>query len=587
MGGNLSERAPKRISDGIANVERGVNSGLAPDLLPRNQLAFAVNMTVRGGFAGTRPGRRKDSLDFDDDEDLQSAFEDGLFQEAEYFSPLMTREGQIIASISGRFFLIRPGSYGSWSATVQEITPTVANSPVLEQAWMVQAEDFMVIQDGESFPIIYDGTTARRANSDEVPIGTRMAYGMGRLWVARGREFEAGDIVNGPSGTATYQFRDAVLKFTENDYIAEGGAFGVPLQSGEITGMRFSANLDTSLGQGELIVFTERAVFAVHVPTDRTEWKNLEIPLQRVAAMPFGATSHGGIVNVNGDLFYRSPDGLRSLIFARREFSAGAYGNLPMSREMRRVLDDNDKKLLKFANGCVFDNRLFMAISPARNVGHGVYHRGIVALDFDLVSSMDQKSPPAYDGLWTGLRVLKILKGEFDGMERCFMFCLSAAGKIELWEQTVDEYCDRPSMADRTRIVGSWETPLLDFTSRFQRKRLETADVWIDGMKETVDFNVKYRPDEYPLWFDWHSWNECADTGNCDVGCSPPLMKQPQYRTRMRLPRPAVVCEQGTEKTANVGYKFQARVEFTGCMRLKAMRVHAEDVQEFPQGECR
>lgn len=564
-----------------------MNSGVSPDLLPRNQLAFATNATCRGGFLATRPGRRKITLTFDDDAALQSAFENGQFQEADFFSPLVSKEGQMITSIGGRLFLIRPSGYQNWSATVQEITPTVANSPVLEQAWMVQAEDFMVIQDGESFPIIYDGTTSRRANADEVPIGTRMAYGMGRLWVSRGREFEAGDIVGGPSGTLTYQFRDAVLKFTENTYIAEGGAFGVPLQSGDITGMRFSANLDTSLGQGELVVFTQEAVFAVNVPADRTTWKNLQIPLQRVASMPFGSTSHGGIVNVNGDLFYRSLDGMRSLIFARREFSAGAYGNLPMSKEMSRVITDNDKRLLGWANGCVFDNRLFMTISPARKVGHGIYHRGIIALDFDLVSSMDGKAPPAYDGLWTGCRVLRMVKGKFDGRERCFLFCLSADSKIELWEQTVEEYCDRPSPTDRTRIVGSFETPLLDFQNRFQRKRLETGDIWLDGIKDTVDLTMKYRPDEYPLWIDWHAWNECADVGNCTTGCTPPLFKLPQYRTRMRLPRPEVDCEQALRKPTREGYKFQARVEFTGCMRMKSMRLHAEDVQEFPQGECR
>jgi hypothetical protein len=582
----MSERSPKRITDGITNVLRGVNSGADPSLIGRNQLAFATNMTMRGGFAGTRPGRRKDTLDFQSDSSAESLWADGLFQGAHYFQPISTGEGQIVVSISGRLFLIRPAQYAAWSAKVQEITITNdANSPVLEQAFMEQAEDFLIVQDGQSKALIYDGAKSRRANSDEIPIGTVMAYGLGRLWVANGREYVAGDIVGGPSGTSSYSYRDAVLKFTENTYLNEGGAFIVPLQSGLITGMEFNANLDTTLGQGELIVSTEQAVFAVNVPADRTQWKNLQIPLQRVAAMPYGATGDRCIVNVNGDTFYRSLDGIRSLVFARREF--GTWGNLPVSREVQRILIDNDKKLFGFCSGVQFDNRLLMLVSPARDVDHGIYHRGCVALDFDLLSGLDGKAPPAYDGLWTGLNILQVVKGMFDGKERCFFFVLNSTGGIELWEQTTEEWADRPTATSKTPIVGAWETPLFDFQDPFGRKRLETADLWIDNLRDSVTFTVKYRPDEYPLWIDWRSWTECADVSNCTLACTPPAIKQPQYRSRMRLPRPSFACEQALEKNVSVAYKYQARVEFSGAMRLKAMRLHAEEVQEFPQGECR
>src|SRR4030095_15159026 len=53
-------------------------------------------------------------------------------------------------------------------------------------AYMVQADKYLIAQDGISKAIIYDGKKARRANlegdsdSTEIPTGTMMAYGMGR-----------------------------------------------------------------------------------------------------------------------------------------------------------------------------------------------------------------------------------------------------------------------------------------------------------------------------------------------------------------------------------------------------------------------
>jgi len=37
--------------DGFANLEGGVNGALEPDLISPNQCAFAINCTLRGGYA--------------------------------------------------------------------------------------------------------------------------------------------------------------------------------------------------------------------------------------------------------------------------------------------------------------------------------------------------------------------------------------------------------------------------------------------------------------------------------------------------------------------------------------------------------
>src|SRR6185436_13856518 len=149
-----------------------------------------------------------------------------------------------------------------------------------------------------------------------VPVGNQITYYMGRIWVAKGREWVGGDIVFGPSGTASLGQRDSMLKFTENVFLNEGGAFAVPMQCGEITALKPIANINTALGQGELVIFTEGAAFAMLVPQDRTTWKNTKEPLVKMVQLSNGAFSQDGVVNVNEDLFYRSNDGIRSLAFS-------------------------------------------------------------------------------------------------------------------------------------------------------------------------------------------------------------------------------------------------------------------------------
>ena len=57
---------PKAELDGISQVRKGMNSGVAPRILPPDQLAFAINVTNRGGLPKTRPVWRKVALVYRD-----------------------------------------------------------------------------------------------------------------------------------------------------------------------------------------------------------------------------------------------------------------------------------------------------------------------------------------------------------------------------------------------------------------------------------------------------------------------------------------------------------------------------------------
>lgn len=577
---------PSQLSDGFSTLERGANSGRIPSLLKRNQVSFAVNTIFRGGYAQQRPGFIKRLLQHLDFYHPESEFVDGRFQGIHAFTP-PGGNPLLVLSISGRIYSIDILN----DFNVTDVTPPDGpNSSVRPQAWFASAADWCLIQDGESRCIIFNGVSSRRAADDEVPTGTAMAYGMGRVWVARGKEFLAGDIFGGSSGTATYQYRDAILKFTENTYLNEGGSFSLPLDAGEITAVKFTAQLDTALGQGELLVGTASAIFSVHVPVDRTQWKNLTTPIQRIALLGYGPATQNSFEKVNSDFFFRSLDGVRSFVLAQRQFYS--YGNVPLSREVSRVLEKDELRLLKFSSAVLFDQRLLMTASPHQVSGKGVYHRGMVVLDFDPLSSMDDKTPPAWDCLWTGINVLQLVKITVRDEERCFAVVLSACDTIELWEITRNDRFDNGNR----RVEWLLEMPSYTWDSPFEQKRLMGGDMWVDRVTGAVDFNVDFRSDQYPGWLDWHNWSECANFQDCDYGtygvCRTIPQFAEQYRPRMRLPQPADICDETFPKFHRNGYEFQPRITITGFARIRQMRLHAQLQPEIvmacqPAGVCK
>lgn len=268
----------------------------------------------------------------------------------------------------------------------------------------------------------------------ELPAGRMGTYGLGRNWMALtdGLTFIASDIVGGTSGTAVYNFRDAPLRVTENTYLAGGGAFRVPGAVGNIQAMRFAATLDVSLGQGPLQVFTTQSVFSCNAPVDRTTWSTITNPILTQSLLGSGASSQDATINFNSDIVFRAIDGIRSLILARRDFDT--WGNVPQSREVETILQQDNADFVQFESEVSFDNRLLLTCTPTSG-SLGVFHQGLIALNADPISTLRGKAPSIYDGFWTGLNIFKVVKGIFNGVERCYTFCFDVLlNRIRLFE---------------------------------------------------------------------------------------------------------------------------------------------------------
>ena len=647
------------LLEGQRDFSGGMDSSKSPNLIGGNAVSRAVNVTFRGGTPTTRPGFQQLilanavteanlGLDF---------FVNGLFQGAFYYqdrragynpSLFCVMSGHVIKIdlgtyevkrlfplvratdiVAGSQYIIASIGSTTWTtygASTNNIGVTfISNTTggagngtaystgpmnIYDDCYFVQAENFLIIQDGTSTPRIWDGDTLFISGQGpsgsvgriaQVPIGTTMAYGQGRLFVTNTARtsgtagdlayggstsqktitsgahtgtryrfttstvhgFAAGNVVTvsghssefGLNGTwsianvhSTTEFdidfttttakgnggfvtranigvASDLLRFTETTYLDEGGSLQVPSFLGKVTGLIFMPVQDIGSGQGDLLVFCETGVISLAVSVPRSQWKNTA-GFQRIALASIGSTGQESLTSANGDIFFRSFDGLRTYRNARAEFNT--FGRVPLSAEMNSVLDFDTKSMLKNCSSIVFDNRFLFTASPeitftgvsnSALTKRPITFSTIVALDFTTLASIGAQRASCYDGMWRGLDVTKLVTGVVDGKPRAFAFCVdyNVNATNTIWEITTDTYIDQPVNSAPVPIKSILETRSFQLGSPSEVKKLIRADLWLGSLRGNTEFSVYWRPDEYPCFRDWHTFSRCATVENCVV----------------------------------------------------------------------
>ncbi len=568
-----------RWADGTLDFSLGVDSNRPPTLvsdnnpngLPRNALAWADNATTRGGGLIQRYAWQPITTIHDS----TGLFQGGLMYEQTNGLPYL------VVAISGRFYRIRLDTDNS----IDDITGPVVFPPTAPLYHFVQGEEFMVVQAGDytTLPLFFDDTTTRQSAGlagvpKELPAAGPMVYYQGRIWYAYYRDYTAGDIVKGPSGTAPYQLRDSILKVTENPLAVGGDGFAVPSQAGNIRAMQYVSNLESSGGQGTLYVFTRKQVYALDVPISRNDWKAADTnkqPNQRVVQRNNGGCSDRSIVAVNGDLFYQAlTPSINSLFTALRYFNQ--WGNKPISANIDRALRFNNRGLMVYSTGIEFDNYLLNGILP-KQLPQGVVHQAIAPLDFDPIASLATNASPAWAGLWEGLDVLQMYTGDFGGRERAFAVTVSRVdSSIQLWELTNDTRFENGD----ERVSWFAETPAWTWGHEFDLKWLDGGEIWLDRIFRTVDGVVEYRVDGNPCWQFWHAFRDCKARNSCEDEVDPVCYPQQDYaegdKFPVTLPKPpSPPCYSNNHRPMTLGHQFQVRIKLKGWCRIRGIIVYA------------
>ena len=400
----------------------------------------------------------------------------------------------------------------------------------------------------------------------ELPACRMGEYGQARVWYSGidGITFGAGDIVGGPSGSAANDYRDSVLKTTEQTFLPGGGTLRLPTSGDTITAMIFPVVLDNSLGQGPLQIGTQNSMFSVNLPVDRTTWTSVQLilPPSLIGKGPMGQAS---TIVSNSDVTFRAYDGTGSLVQARRDFTSSGNlggGNTPISREVSYIYDLDDQSLLMYGSAMTFDNRELRTYAPSQG-SNGIVHSGLVSLNFDAISNLRTKLPSAYEGAWTDLNILKVIRGQINGIRRAFAFVYNSdTQKIELIEflasadtQTLDNGTDR--------ISWNFDTPIIfnkDIKPLNELVKLSDGEIYTKEIDGVVDIEVQYRPDFTATWTTWHKFSITPAT----------------WKPRMGLGQPSVTdCEVNGSRSMRVGYFFQCRVIITGNIKFMGLRASA------------
>lgn len=530
----------KWLVDNQATVADGMNRGREPALIGEHQAALLRNVSTRGGKAHSRPRfvRRMN---------LPTGKIQGAF--------VFDSTGSLLVSVAGRIHEVDPNGWTS----VERTSDADRNNSQAPRHFYEKTVSSVVIQDGQSKPIIYDGANFRRAKYDEVPTGSAMAYGNGRLAVA----------INGGSDVRVGDIRkpqhQSEMKFTEWSSLSGGGDFSF---SSKVNSLTYLPVIDTGSGHGPLVVGCKGSVSTLRTQiTQRSLWG--EVGLGTVLLPNRGITGSSSVVAVNQDLYFRSSDGLRSLRTSTADY--GAPGLSPLSVEVRNRFDYDTPFLLEDAQVVLFDNRLLVTHTPLVYSNRSMA-QGLISFNFDSLSTRGAKSPPIFDGEWDEMLIAEIAVGEINGVERCFIVGRDAVGQNALWELLPES-----ARLEADSVTSVLETRTLFADAPGTMKHLRRADMSFSKIVGDLSARIYFRPNNYPYWI---LWDTIASTVSGTQGGWAQIRNQ--SRSFIQTTQPMDDIDPQTNRPFSTSDGFQVRVEWDGVAQLDHLQVWQERLDITP-----
>lgn len=553
-----------RILDGDGGFPNGLNSSMDPDALDAGTVARAFNLVMRGSILQARPGFEQ-----------KNVYPDGAFQGGCVFRP-RNAPAHVLFAVAGKVYV----SHAPFETYTQlrglqfdANTPYLYFEPAAQQAVQINDDGSLkvidprhvcVIQDGLSKAGYYDGSKAE--HTDEIPIGTVMAWSGDRLWIARESQVFASDYAN-PFG------------YEEGKYIGSTGAFVFP---GRVTALARS----DSVGAPFMLVFTLDKTFSVQTSVrSRTAWETTQNFIYDIFPS-IGCVGHLAWVLHSGKLWWFSSQGLVSMDSAEQSYvkSAFVYIDTPMAFSKRYLSSD----LTGVALGSV-ENYLLVSVPYTDR-----YNRHTWVLDSSITGSPDDmEQGKGWQGVWTGIRPIAWVTGTINDEFRALALSVDRDGKNRMWETFKPDRRDNGCpfwWGFETRGYGQKDKSI----SRFRYVDFVMSEIEGDQLFAKVMYAGTaigpYTPiavREFKVLRGSISYDATIDAMASGIFA---LRKQSRdWRTEDAISveeHPLSACGVETERIEVLDRAFQLCVSFLGPGAVRYIRVWGEPQTEKRSGTC-
>lgn len=575
----------------------GVNDSVHPGLLTRNSLARMTNCRLHKQFPTTRYGVKVHKLGEDAKEfrslNIQGAcfYNPALGQSQLSFGP---DQSGILVSAGGKKFHITFGANDIIS--VSDETNDKIGVPDSHLAWIYQAENYIICQDGLSDTWIWDGRSPAFTSpgySTTKPESSRLAnsatcglYAHGRIvQVVDGKKILVGDILH---KTNLSDPRN-ILETTEQVYFSTGSFFSPPSNMGDVVALHLLPLRNTQHGHDDVLVHCWYGIFSLkidHYP--RSQWT--ELAVSKHLLLDTAAVGPYAVILYDGDQMFRSRYGIQTVRSAAANADTVGSPQQAISEPVKTLMQADYTPHLRFCSMAkwMHQNRAFcttgMWLEGAQRGG-----RGIISLNFNPQGSYSSNAR-SWEGLWTlpcGIsRPVQMVNALVSHKDRLFIFCTEPSGSVNLgtrkWnnslvevipDQRFDVMEDGSRMAIASQVMSRM-IPKEDLTSvkQFIDGRIIFGDVY-----GTLEWGVWVRANEADPWTLWTKKKWCGSDPCANSDC---LMENKSYRLVMNLGEAPREMSNTTQ--------MQVLVRFRGCAQLQALRVGYDiaDSDDHPGPEC-
>lgn len=575
----------------------GVNDSVYPGLLTRNSVARMTNCRLHKQFPTTRHGFKALPLGPDANEfrrlNIQGAtfYNPTLGQSQQSFGP---DQASIVCSAGGKKFHFSFGANDIVSCSDE--THDLAGVADSHLAWIFQAENYIICQDGISDTWIWDGVSPAFTSpgyNTKVPEASRLAnsatvgaYAHGRiLQVIDGKKIIVGDIIH----KGFLSSPKNILETTEQVYFATGSFFSPPSNMGEVLAISILPLRNTQHGHDDVIIHCKYGIFSLkidHYP--RTQWT--ELAVSKHLLLDTAASGPYAVILYDGDQMFRSRYGIQTIRSAAANADTVGSPQQAISEPINSLMNADYQPLLRFASMSkwVKEHRAFCTtglwIEGAHRGG-----RGIASINFNPQGSYSSNSR-SWEGLWTMphgySRPVQILNALVGDRDRLFVLCTEPSGNVKdgdrewnnsLVEVISDQKFDLMEDGVRKQISSQVVSRFFPKEDLVSVKEFHDGRIVFGDVHGPLEWGVWVRADESDPWTLWTSKKWCGP-GDC-VGAEC-LTEGKAYRLVMNLGDFPDSIKNSTQ--------LQALIRWRGYASLQAVRVGLEvsDSDDSPFPDC-